>query len=100
MTSRDRMERASRGEAGDRTPFVPSIYEHGAAVLGRSPGEVSRDADLMARAAVESYRRYAHDLVTVGIDIYNVEAEAWGCAVSRGEGTSVPGVTSQAKRII
>jgi len=26
----------------------------------------------MARAAVESYRRYGHDLITVGIDIYNI----------------------------
>jgi len=55
---------------------------------------VSRDAGLMAQATIESYRRYEHDLVTVGIDIYNVEAEAWGCGVSAGEGTSVPGVTT------
>ncbi len=92
MTGKKRMDRARQGQAPDRTPFVPSIYEHGAAVLGKSPGEVSRNADLMAQAALASYRRYAHDLVTVGIDIYNIEAEAWGCAVSAGEGTSVPGI--------
>ena len=94
MNSRERLERVRRNEAPDRTPFVPSIYEHGAAVLQRSPGEVSRDPDLMAQAAIDAYRRYHHDLVTVGIDIYNIEAEAWGCTVSRGEGTSIPGVTS------
>lgn len=94
MTGKERMEQARRGQPSDRIPFVPSIYEHGAAVLGKSPGEVSRDADLMAQAALASYRRYGHDLVTVGIDIYNIEAEAWGCVVSAGDGTSVPGVIS------
>lgn len=94
MNSRERLERAQRAEPADKTPFVPSIYEHGAAVLGRSPGAVSRDAGLMADAAIESYRRYGHDLVTVGIDIYNVEAEAWGCGVSAGAGASIPGVTT------
>ncbi|MCP4641088.1 MAG: hypothetical protein GY851_11670 [bacterium] len=94
MNSLERLEQALRSESTDRTPFVPSIYEHGAAAIGRSPGDVSRDADLMAQAAIDSYRRYGHDVVTVGIDIYNIEAEAWGCSVSDGEGTSVPGVTT------
>jgi uroporphyrinogen decarboxylase len=94
MNSRERLELTLKGAASDCVPFVPSIYEHGAAVLGKSPGEVSRDAGLMAQAAIESYRRYQHDLVTVGIDIYNIEAEAWGCKLSGGEGTSIPGVIS------
>ena len=81
------------GEAPDRRPFVPSIYEHGAALIGRSPGEVARDADLMADAALEAYRQYEHDIVTVGIDIYNIEAEAFGCPISAGEGHFIPGVT-------
>ena len=55
--------------------------QHGAAVLGRTPSEVARDAGLMAEAAVASYRTYGHDLVTVGIDIYNIEAEALGAAI-------------------
>lgn len=92
MNSKERLELTLKGAASDRVPFVPSIYEHGAAVLGKSPGEVSRDAALMAQAAIDSYRRYQHDLVTVGIDIYNIEAEAWGCKLSGGEGTSIPGV--------
>jgi uroporphyrinogen decarboxylase len=82
------------GRTADRIPFVPSIYEHGARLLGRSPGEVSRSADLMAEAAIRSYERYGHDLVTVGIDIYNIEAEALGCALSAGERETVPGITT------
>ena len=94
MKSIERMNRILAGEAPDRRPFVPSVYEHGAAVLGKSPGEVSRDPALMAQAALEAHALYDHDIVTVGIDIYNIEAEAFGCPVSDGAGTSVPGVTS------
>ncbi len=90
-----RMETVLAGEAPDRWPFVPSIYEHGATLLGRGPTEVSRDAGLMAEAALEGYRAYAHDLVTVGIDIYNIEAEAMGCRLSRhGSEPGIPGVVT------
>jgi uroporphyrinogen decarboxylase len=49
----------------------------------------------MADAALAAYRTYGHDLVTVGIDIYNVEAEALGCQI-RYDPTSamIPGVVS------
>lgn len=92
MTSRERMDRVLRGERPDRVPFVPSVYEHGAAVIGVTPTEASLDPRLMARAAVESYRLYGHDLITVGIDIYNIEAEAFGCPVRRFEDSSIPAI--------
>ena len=66
MKSVERMEAVLHGERPDRWPFVPSVYEHGAALLGKDPGVVSRDRELMAEAALESYRRYDHDIVTVG----------------------------------
>jgi uroporphyrinogen decarboxylase len=94
MNSLEIMNGLLRGEAPEIYPFVPSIYEHGARLLDKSPGEVSRDADLMAAAALKGYEVYDHDLVTVGIDLYNIEAEALGCALSDGEGSSIPGVTT------
>ena len=93
MKSIERLNAIMEGRAPDRWPFVPSIYEHGPAVLGRPIPEVSRNADLMARAAMESYRQYEHDLVTVGVDIYNIEAEALGCEIEATE-RSIPGVVS------
>ena len=93
MTPIDRLNTILAGGAPDRWPWVPSIYEHGAAVIAATPSEAARDAGLMARAAVESYRAYGHDLVTVGIDIYNIEAEALGCTVRyHHDGPSIPGV--------
>lgn len=94
MNAIERMQAVLESRPADRWPFVPSIYEHGARVIGETPGDTSRSADLMARAALASYETYHHDLVTVGIDIYNIEAEAFGCRVSTGEGTSIPGVLS------
>lgn len=94
MKSIERMNRMLEGKPPDRPPFVPSIYEHGAAVIEKSPGEVSRDPKLMADAALGSYALYKHDLVTVGIDNYNIEVEAFGCMINKPRDSSVPGVIS------
>ena len=92
LTNRERMDRLRRGQTPDRVPFVPSVYEHGARLIDRPPGSVSRSAEWMAEAALKAYELYQHDIVTVGIDIYNVEPEAFGCEISDGAHGSVPGV--------
>ena len=94
MTSIERFESILRGIFPDRIPFVPSIYEHGAAVLRKRPADVSHDPELMANAALESYALYNHDLVTVGIDVYTVEVEAFGCDISSPKDFSIPGVVN------
>jgi uroporphyrinogen decarboxylase len=86
------MDRIRKGQAPDRVPFVPSVYEHGARLIDEAPGPTSRDPELMAQAALKAYELYQHDIVTVGIDIYNIEPEALGCQVSRGDDGSIPGV--------
>ncbi len=70
-----------------------SVYEHAAALIGRSPWEVSRDADLMFQAHRRAYGLYHHFPVTVGIDIYNLEAEAYGCHIQRPSGNGIPAIT-------
>jgi uroporphyrinogen decarboxylase len=92
VNSLERMKLVLNGARPDRVPFVPSIYEHGAAVIGVTPSQASTDADLMARAAVDSFMAYGHDLITVGIDIYNIEAEAFGCPVKRFSDRSIPAI--------
>ncbi len=73
--------------------FAPSVYEHAARLIGRSPWDVSRDAELMFRGHAEAYRLYAHSPVVVGIDIYNLEAEAYGAPVDRPSGTGIPAIS-------
>ncbi|MBN2295787.1 MAG: hypothetical protein JXM70_25375, partial [Pirellulales bacterium] len=56
----------------------PSVYEHAAQLIGATPWQASRDAELMFCAHAEAYRRYRHTPIMPGIDIYNLEAEAYG----------------------
>jgi len=84
--------------------FCPSVYEHAARVIDRNPWEVSRDAELLSRAHIKAFRLYNHRPVVVGIDIYNLEAEAYGAVVDRPSGTGVPAISrhpySKAKELI
>jgi len=73
--------------------FCPSIYEHAATVIGKSPWEVSRDIELLTKGHIEAYRIYQHRPIVVGIDIYNLEAEAYGAVVGRAAGHAIPAIS-------
>ncbi len=74
----------------DRIPFVPAIYEHKARLLGRWPSQVCRSAELLHQACKEEVATYDADMLVVGMDVYNVEAEAMGWFDSR----ATPALTS------
>lgn len=77
----------------DRVPFAPAIYEHKAYLLGKTPSEVGRNEDLIVQAMFKEYETYRPDFLTVGLDVYNVEAEALGCTIKYYDDTpDVPGV--------
>jgi len=72
--------------------FSPSVYEHAARVIGKNPWEVSQNGDLLAQGNIEAFRLYKHQPVGVGIDIYNLEAEAYGATVERPSGNGIPAI--------
>ena len=76
--------------------FTPVIYEHAARFVGRTPWEVSRDADLMFEGHRRAYLEYHHQVIAVGIDIYNLEAEAYGAKVEVRK-PSVPAIEESRK---
>ena len=93
MTKRERVERAYALEPADKVPFVPAVYEHKARLVGRSPSEVCRSLDLLLEALERELELYDPDALTVGLDVYNVEAEAAGCEVRYfGKEPDVPAV--------
>jgi len=83
-----------------KIPLSLSVYEHAARIIHRSPWEVSRDPDLLFAAQHETYLLYRHAPVVVGTDIYNLEAEAYGCTVSRPGGNAVPSISGPIFRTI
>jgi uroporphyrinogen-III decarboxylase len=82
----------SPGLKGKNMQFSPSIYEHAARVIDRNIWEVSRDQDLLAKGNIKAFELYEHEPVVVGIDIYNLEAEAYGATVARPGGNGIPAI--------
>lgn len=72
--------------------FSPSIYEHAASLVGRSPWAVSRDPELLFAGHHAAYLAYRHSPIVVGIDIYNLEAEAYGAKITVPEGNGIPAI--------
>lgn len=74
--------------------FLPAIYEHKASFIGSTPSAISRDGDLLTRALLAEYEAIGPDALAIGVDVYNLEAEAVGCTVSfyEGDDTSIPGI--------
>lgn len=75
-----------------RIPFSPSVYEHAARFVGKSPWEVSRDAELMFEGHRRAWLEYRHVPIVVGIDIYNLEAEAYGGKIDVPGANGIPAI--------
>ena len=82
--------------SGLAVDLSPSVYEHAAFLIGRTPWEVSRDGELIFQAHAEAYRRYRQTPVMPGIDIYNLEAEAYGGVVEKPGGVGIPAICKPA----
>ena len=73
--------------------FSPGIYEHAAALVERTPWEVSRNSALLAEAHRVAWECYHHPLIVAGIDVYNLEPEAYGAVVSEPSGVNIPSIS-------
>ena len=72
--------------------FTPAVYEHAARFTGRTPWEVSRDPELLFEGHRAAFLAYRHQPVVVGIDIYNLEAEAYGARVEVPGDGGIPAI--------
>jgi uroporphyrinogen decarboxylase len=75
-----------------KIPFNPSVYEHAARFTGRTPWEVSRNPELMFEGHRAAWLQYRHTPIVVGIDIYNLEAEAYGAKVEAPGSGGIPAI--------
>jgi uroporphyrinogen decarboxylase len=93
ITGREIINLLNKGELPPRVPFVPVIYEHAAGLIGVNTSDLARNVDLIVKGQLAAYHLYKQDLVSVGVDIYNIEAEALGCKVSYFDDSSVPSIS-------
>jgi len=70
----------------------PSIYEHAAKIIDVTPWQASRDIGLMYQAHAEAYKVYRHTPIMPGIDIYNLEPEAYGAVIEEPSDCAIPAV--------
>ncbi len=75
-----------------KIPFNPSVYEHAARFAGRSPWETSRDPEWMFRGHRDAWLEYRHTPIVTGIDIYNLEAEAYGARIDVPGEDGIPAI--------
>ena len=95
MNSKERILAMLSGTIPDSCPFAPAIYEHKAALINRSPADVCRNVDLLVESVEAEYNTYKPDVLVVGIDIYNIEAEAIGCEINFDTDNGVPTIKSR-----
>ncbi len=81
MTPLEKLRQKITGKSRDIFLFCPAIYEHKAKLLQKSISEVAQDARLLAESVFAEYETYKPDMLTVGMDIYNIEAQALGGVV-------------------
>lgn len=74
--------------------FSPSVYEHAAQWVSRTPWDTSRDPELLFEGHRRAWLEYRHAPIVVGIDIYNLEAEAYGAVVEHPAGNGIPAIRS------
>lgn len=92
MTGRELFSLMEKGQMPERIPFVPTIFEHAAQVINKTPSQIAVNEELLLEAQLASYETYKHDLVSVGVDIYNVEYEALGAKVEYFDDEQLPSV--------
>ncbi|MBN1541567.1 hypothetical protein JW992_05435 [candidate division KSB1 bacterium] len=73
--------------------FSPAVYEHAASLIGKSPWEASRDGELLFQGHKKAFELYHHSPVVVGIDIYNLEPEAYGSTIEQPKLNGIPAIT-------
>ena len=95
MNSKERILGMLSGIKPDSFPFAPAIYEHKAALIKRSPADVCRSKELLVEAVLAEHKIYNPDILVVGIDIYNIEAEAIGCEINFDTDNGVPTIKSR-----
>ena len=89
MIAKELLKSQLSGHSTERNLFCPAIYEHKAKLIGESVARVAQNTDLLVKAVLAEYETYQPDMLTIGVDIYNIEAQALGAEVVFSEKSDV-----------
>lgn len=92
MNGRELFKIMAAGEIPPEIPFIPTIFEHSARMIGKTASQIAQDEDLLVESQLACYEIYRHDLISIGVDIYNVEYEALGAKVNFPENEELPSI--------
>jgi uroporphyrinogen decarboxylase len=92
ITGKQIFQMLDNGVVPPRVPFCPTIFEHAAKVINVTPSQLAKSLDLIVAGQLAAYEIYAHDLISVAVDIYNVQAEAIGSEIIFRDDDSVPAI--------
>jgi len=90
MTATERLENLLHGKPVDRPPFMPAIYDLKPALINAEPHNFGQNRQDIIDALIFEADQLEADSLTTGYDIYNIEAEALGCSVSRDPKIPMP----------
>jgi uroporphyrinogen-III decarboxylase len=76
--SKNLLFEALQGNKTSRTPWVPFVGCHGAALIGKDAESYLKSGELMAQGVLEAVRLYQPDGIPITFDL-QLEAEALGC---------------------
>ena len=94
MNCRDRLIKLLQGEKVDRPPFMPAIYDLKPVFIDAPLHTFGQDEGGLIRALSYEAEKLKMESLTVAYDIYNVEAEAAGCRISRDQDIGMPEISA------
>ena len=100
MNCNQRLINLLNHKAVDRPPFLPAIYDLKPSLINAPQHSFGQQKEELLKALAFEAEVLQMEALTVGYDIYNVEAEAIGCKISRNSGKGVPEIAAPLLRSI
>ena len=93
MNYKQRLINLLKGQPVDRPPFMPAIYDLKPVFINTPLHSFGQDEEQLIQALTYEAEELEVESLTVAYDIYNIEAEAIGCRISRDPSIGMPEVT-------
>lgn len=70
--------------------FSPTIYEYNSMLCNTTISDVAQSEDKLFYAQMKAFELFKPDIMTIGVDVYNIEVEALGAKIHFFKDNSLP----------